>query len=249
MTRLFTCLFLIFAAPAAFAFDVENMTDQERAAFRNEIRDYLLQNPDILMEAFAVLEDRQLAQDAAAAQQAVADNTDAIFNSDLDWVGGNPDGDIIMVEFLDYQCGFCRRAHPEVNALLQQDGNIRLVVKEFPILGEASVTASRFAIATRLAFGDDAYGHVNDALMTLRGDINETTLARIADDADLDADTIFATMDDPRVDETINTNYALAQSLGISGTPSFVFRDRIIPGYLPASDLLRIVEDIRENAG
>jgi protein-disulfide isomerase len=148
--------------------DLIDMDAAERDAFRAEVRAYLLENPEVLMEAIGVLEQRQAAAEGERDAMSVAANADALFNSAFDWVGGNPEGDVVLVEFMDYRCGFCRRAHPEVEDLVALDGNIRYVVKEFPILGEQSVLASQFAIATRIAHGDDAYGAMNDALMVLR---------------------------------------------------------------------------------
>ncbi|MEQ8367525.1 MAG: DsbA family protein [Roseicyclus sp.] len=234
-------------APAA-AIDIDNMSDADRAAFRSEIRAYLLENPEVLMEAIAVLENRQNAAEQEAAMMAVAANSEALFNSAFDYVGGNPDGDIVMVEFLDYRCSFCRRAHPEVAELVESDGNIRIIVKEFPILGEQSVLASQFAIATRIALGDEAYALVSDALMTMRSDVTEPALAALAQENGLDPAPILAAMDDPLVAQTIEYNRALAQRLGISGTPSFVFEDQLVPGYVPLDGMIEIVANLRATA-
>jgi protein-disulfide isomerase len=235
------------AGPAAA--DLTDMSDAEREAFRAEVRSYLLENPEVLMEAIGVLEQRQAAADAERDTMAVAANSDALFNSAFDWVGGNPDGDVVLVEFMDYRCGYCRRAHPEVADLVELDGDIRYVVKEFPILGEQSVLASRFAIATRIAHGDEAYGEINDALMTMRGDMTEASLAARAQEIGLDPEPILAAMDDPLVDQTISYNHELAQRLSISGTPTFVFGDQLVRGYVPLDAMLEIVETVREDMG
>jgi protein-disulfide isomerase len=171
---------LMAATPAAA--DLTDMDDAEREAFRSEVRAYLLDNPEVLMEAIAVLEQRQAAAEAERDSMGVAANEDAIFNSAFDWVGGNPEGDVVLVEFMDYRCGFCRRANPEVEDLIELDGNIRYIVKEFPILGEQSTLASQFAIATRIVNGDDAYERMHDALITMRGDVNEASLAATANE-------------------------------------------------------------------
>src|SRR6056297_1708464 len=240
LLALITAAMLALTAPA-LALDLDDMTDAERDAFRAEIRAYLLENPEVLMEAIAVLEQRQADSEAEAAMMAVAANADLIFNSQFDWVGGNPDGDIVIVEFMDYRCGYCRRASPEIDDLLAIDGNIRLIVKEFPILGEQSVMASRFAIATRIALGDAAYHTIHDALMTMRGDVTQPALALLAQENGLDPEAILAAMDDPIVETTINTNRMLGQRLGISGTPSFVFDDQLVRGYVPLDGMLEIV--------
>lgn len=233
----------LLAAPASA--DLIDMTGDERAAFREEVRAYLLENPEILMEAIAILETRQAEAQVAADEDLVAEHADALFADGRSWVGGNPDGDLTMVEFLDYRCGYCRRAHPEVTDLLETDGDIRLVVKEFPILGEQSVLASRFAIATRNVAGGDAYEQVHDALMTLRADVTEPVLERIATDLGLDAGAIVAGMEAPEVAAEINANRALAQSMGISGTPTFVVGDQMLRGYLPLEDMMQVVDEER----
>jgi protein-disulfide isomerase len=222
---------LMAATPAAA--DLTDMDDAEREAFRSEVRAYLLDNPEVLMEAIAVLEQRQAAAEAERDSMGVAANEDAIFNSAFDWVGGNPEGDVVLVEFMDYRCSFCRRANPEVEALIEMDGNIRYIVKEFPILGEQSTLASQFAIATRIVNGDDAYERMHDALITMRGDVNEASLAATANELGLDPTPILDAMDDPLVAQTIAYNRDLATRLQISGTPSFVFGDQLVRGYVP----------------
>ena len=149
--------FLMLSAPA-LAFDMEAMSDSERTAFRAEIRAYLLDNPEVIMEAVAALEEAQNQAQAQSDIALVQANAADIFDDGYSWVGGNPDGDITLVEFLDYRCGYCRRAHGEVAQLLESDGNIRLIVKELPILGEQSLLASRFAIAAKQVAGDGIQG-------------------------------------------------------------------------------------------
>jgi protein-disulfide isomerase len=138
-------------------FDLQSMTPDQREAFGEAVRDYLMENPQVIMEAVAVLEQRESQQQAEADVALVNSNAEALFDDGFSWVGGNPDGDVTIVEFIDYRCGYCRRAHPEVEELVASDGNIRLIVKEFPILGEASLVSSRFAVATHLVAGDEAY--------------------------------------------------------------------------------------------
>ena len=235
------------ALPAA-ATDLDNLTDSERDAFRAEVRSYLLDNPEVLMEAIAVLEQRQAEAEVERDAMAVAANADALFSSAYDVVLGNPEGDVTVVEFMDYRCSYCRRAHPEVMELLEFDDNIRLIVKEFPILGEQSVLASRFAIATRVALGDEAYFAVHDGLMRLRGDVTEASLIALAEELGLDSAAIMAAVADPLVQQTIDYNYALGQRMQITGTPSFVFGDQMVRGYVPLDGMLEIVALLRETA-
>ena len=216
-----------------------------RADFHAEIRAYLLENPEVIMEAVQVLEDRQRQEQAQADLNLVSDNASDIFDDGFSWVGGNPDGDITLVEFLDYRCGFCKRAHGEVAKLLESDGNIRLIVKEFPILGEQSVLASRFAVATKQIAGGEAYKAIGDALMTFNGEINLRSLRRMGSSLDLDVDAIEAAMESEEVTSEIRATRALAQRLQISGTPTFVLQDELLRGYLPFDEMQVIVDDKR----
>jgi protein-disulfide isomerase len=233
----------LLASPAAA--DLIEMTDAEREAFRAEVREYLLANPEVLMEAIGILDQRQADAQLATDRELVAEHADALFEDGVSWVGGNPDGDLTMVEFLDYRCGYCRRAHPEVTDLIAADGGIRYIVKEFPILGEQSVLASRFAIATRNVAGAEAYGTVHDALMTMRAEVSEPALEALAQELDLDAGAIFAAMEAPEVEAEIAANRALAEKMGISGTPTFVVGDEMLRGYLPLDQLMQVVEEAR----
>jgi len=232
------------ALPAQ-AFDLQDMSAAERDAFRAEIRTYLLENPEVIMEAVAVLEQRQAEEQARGDSDMIKANAGALFDDGHSWVGGNPDGDITLVEFMDYRCGYCKRAFPEVESLIEADGNIRIIIKEFPILGEQSVLASRFAIATLQVAGDEGYKQVHDALMTFRGEISQPALERLAEGFGLDAEAITARMDSDAVTEVINENRALGQRLNITGTPSFVMEDQMLRGYVPLDAMQQIADDIR----
>ena len=247
MKRLLASAALIvagFAAPAQ-AFDISAMSDNERAAFRAEIRAYLMENPEVILEAYQVYESRQQQAQAQAEEQMVSTYAKQIFEDPNSWVGGNPNGDVVLVEFMDYRCGYCKKAFDEVNQLLEADGNIRFIVKEFPILGEQSVLASRFAIATKLVAGDDAYEKVHNELMTFKGNIAEKSLARLADKLDLDADAIMAKLNDPLVNQIISDNHSLAGALQISGTPTFVLGDEMLRGYVPLANMMELVAAVR----
>lgn len=238
---------LLAATPAA-AFDMSSMTENEREQFRAEVRSYLLDHPEVLMEAIQVLEDRRNAEQAQSDVALIKDHYKAIFEDGVSWVGGNPDGDITIVEFLDYKCGYCKKAQPEVLKLLKDDGQIRYIVKEFPILGEQSVIASRFAISVLRNAGPEAYGKIHDELMAFRGEIGEASLHRLAKDSGLDADKILAGMTDPDVDSVIAANHQLAQALQINGTPGFIFETQLVRGYVPYDQMASLVQSVRTSA-
>ena len=128
-------------------------------------------------EAIYAKPERQADLAANNDKAVVRANAKAIFDDGYSWVGGNPEGDITLVEFMDYRCTYCRRAYDEVNQLLETDGNIRFIVKEFPILGEQSTLASQYAVAVMQVYGGDSYELIHDALMTLRSDVSVAILA------------------------------------------------------------------------
>ena len=233
-------LCLALATPAA-ALDLTAMTEPERKAFGEAVRSYLLENPEVLMEAIAVLEQQREQQGAARDLAMLRDNADAIFNNPADWAGGNPKGDITVVEFVDYRCGYCRKAHDEVAQLVDTDGNIRLVMKEFPILGEDSLTSARFAIAVRRLAGDDAYKTAHDALIALKGPVDAAALDRLAAQVGLPMDKLAAEMESPAVADIIRANHELASLLEINGTPTFVIRETMVRGYVPLDGMRQIV--------
>ena len=235
---------LALASPVA-ALDLTAMTDAERAAFRAEVRAYLLDNPEVLQEANAALQAREQQVQFETDMALVQTYSDALFNDGHSYVGGNPDGDITIVEFMDYRCGYCKRAFPEVEALLGADDNIRFIVKEFPILGEQSVLAARFAIATQLVAGDDAYKAVHDNLMEFRGDITAASMTRLAEILGLDADAIIARMDSEEVTQVIAANRNLGTDMQISGTPTFVIGDVMVRGYIPIDAMEGLVAEMR----
>lgn len=235
------------AGPVA-AFDLGAMTDAERSAFRSEVRAYLLDNPEVLMEAIAVLEQRQAELSANNDKAVVRANAKALFEDENSWVGGNPEGDVVLVEFMDYRCTYCRRAYDEVNQLLETDGNIRFIVKEFPILGEQSTLSSQFAVAVLQLHGDEAYMAAHDALMTLRSNVTVDVLAQLAGSLDLDFAAIAERMQSKDVADVLAQNALLAQRLQITGTPTFVLGDEMLRGYVPLDQMMQFVEAVREDS-
>lgn len=236
------------AVPAA-AFDPSAMSDAERAAFGEAVREYLMENPEVLVEAIGVLEQRQAAMETENDAALIRTHAEAIFNDGHSWVGGNPDGDVTIVEFVDYRCGFCRRAHPEVEQLLSIDGDVRLIMKEFPILGEQSELSSRFAVAVQQLHGSDAYKAAHDALITFRGDVTLPALERLAEELGHEAGPLITRMNEPAVTDILRENRQLAERLRISGTPTFIMGDMMVRGYLPIDGMLELVDVVREGQG
>lgn len=240
-----TALTLATALPV-MAEGLTNMTDAEREVFRAEVRAYLLDNPEVLIEVMNELELRDQAAAAERDKQILAEQSAAIFEDPASWVGGNPEGDITVVEFLDYRCGYCRKAWQEVDQLVEGDGNIRFIIKEFPILGEQSVLSSRFAIAVLQLHGNEAYKQAHDALLSLRADATPEALERVATDLGLDAAPLMERMNAPEVTKVIEDNHRLAQIMEVSGTPTFVVGGTMVRGYVPLEAMQQIVDEQRK---
>jgi protein-disulfide isomerase len=249
--RLITIILaLLLTTSSVFAQDISagiNMTDAQRDAFRAEVRAYLIESPGVIMEAIAVLEDRQEQAEATRDETLAHVNMNALINDGASFVGGNPDGDITIIEFVDYRCSFCRRAHPEVAELISSDGNIRIITKEFPILGEQSMLASQFAVATMTVAGDKAYKLISDALMLLQSDVTPASLSSLASAFDLNADEIFAEMQSDTTKTVLTNNRALGDRMQITGTPTFVFGDQLVRGYIDLTQMRQIVKQERDD--
>lgn len=236
------------ARPAEAQATPTEMKPEERALLRAEVRRYLLEHPEVIMEAVQVLERRRAEAEAEAGRAAVARHMDELANDGYSVVAGNPDGDVTIVEFTDYNCGFCRRAHPETRALLESDPNLRLVIKEFPILGPESRVASEAAMAA-VAQGRELYLAFNDAMMRHGAKLDARAVWRIADEVGLDVDRLKADAKDPEIAARIARTQALAQALGIDGTPSFVIGDQVEKGYRPLEVLRERVAEVRAKDG
>jgi len=223
---------------------LSDMTEAERDAFRAEVRAYLMEHPEVLMEAIQVLEARRDAVARNTDAEMIASHGEQLFHDPNSWVGGNPDGDVTLVEFSDYRCGYCKKAHPEVQELLRRDPNIRLVVKEFPILGPDSVTAARMATAA-LDLDPSNYGALNDALMSFEGQLTEAAAYQIASHTGYDIAALKRRAASAEIEARISDTYALARAMGLQGTPSFVLGNQIIRGYLPVERMLEAVAEAR----
>ncbi len=192
------------------------------------IHDYLLREPEVVYQALQELQRRQDAAKAERQRQALAANREELFENPDDPVAGNPDGDVAVVEFFDYQCAYCRRVVPSLQAQLEEDEKLKVVLKDFPILGDASVTAARAALAAR---NQDLYVPFHFALMNAT-DLSIDSIMAVARSVGLDTGRLAEDMNGPEVEAQLQANFALAQTLGIEGTPAFVIGDQLIPGAL-----------------
>ena len=210
------------------------------------VREYLLANPEVLVEAFEVLQSREEEVSAARAQATLAERSHELFESPLDPIGGNPGGTITVVEFFDYNCPFCRQVKPTVRELLTSELDVRYVYKEFPILAESSVFAARAALAV-WHIEPELYEAFHDALMEGSGRLSDDVVLDRAAGVGVDVDFLRQEMDDPEIAETIQANIRLAQALNISGTPTFIIGEQILAGAQSLQALRDAIQGMRED--
>ena len=220
-----------FSAPASAQTDFSHLTEQEREELGNEIRRFILDNPEVIVEALIRMQERERLAEAERGRARIGLFSDELFADRDSWAGGSLDGDITVVEFIDYRCGFCRRSHGIVEELINSDGNIRLVLKEFPILGKDSEFASRIAVAVLQLAGGGSYKAVHDRLMTHRGAFDDDLVAEMAEVAGIGAKELSVRMFEDSVVNVLAKNHMLARELGIDGTPAFVVGGQLVSGF------------------
>lgn len=204
-----------------------------RADVEKIVRDYIIAHPEVLVESLQKLDAKRAEDQAAASKLAIAQYKDALFNDAASPATGNPKGDVTVVEFFDYNCGYCKHLLPVVSELLAKDKNVRVVFKEFPILSPSSQLASKAGLAVhRLA--PEKYFDFHRELMQQKGELTEALLLDTAGKLGLDKDKVKAEMASPDVEKALDANRKLGISLGIQGTPAIVVGNELIPG---ATDL------------
>ena len=213
----------------------------DRGAIEGIVRDYLLNNPEIVDRALRLLQEKRQAEARLRAEAAIRENGEALRAHPMSPVSGNAEGDVTVVEFFDYQCGFCKRALPTMEALLETDANVRVVWKEFPILGPVSVFAARASMA---AARQGRYLPFHLALMK-EPELTEDKVLEIADRTGLGMGRLFQDMEDPAIQAYLDESQALARQIGISGTPAFVIGGELVPGFVDADRMKDLVAAAR----
>lgn len=232
---------LVLLASPLFAADKEA---QQRSVEDIEkiVREFLFKNPEVILEAVERYRAKQREEDAKRARMAIAERKKDLFEDPSSPVGGNPGGDVTLVEFFDYRCAHCKRFAPSLTRLLAEDDKVRIVYKEFPILGPQSVIASRAALAAQ---AQDRYHPFHKALMSASKPLNEDEIMKIAASVGVDIDRLKTDMKDPEIEKTIQRNRQLAQALGINGTPALIIRDELVPGAIPLNSLKQMIAEVR----
>jgi len=211
-------------------------------AIRQIVHDYLVEHPEVLLEAQQALIEQRRRQASNQARSAIDANANELYRDPESPVGGNPEGKVTLVEFFDYRCVHCRRTKPILDQVLDQHSDVRIVYKEFPILGEGSVRAAKAALAAR---NQGKYFALHDALMAASGEFTHARIMEIAAAAGLDTARLSNDMNDPSIVTTLRRNHRLANALGIDGTPNFVIKDELIKGAPNLDQFHALIVDAR----
>ena len=237
--RLLVPALLAFALSAMpMAASAQSFSDSQRGDIETIVRNYLIAHPEVLEEAMAELNKRQAAAEAEKHEASVAANAETIFNSPRGVLLGNKDGDVTFVEFFDYNCGYCKRAMADMLDLMKSDSKLKVVLKEFPVLGEGSVEAAKGAVAVRMQDpSGKKYLDFHQRLLGGRGPADKARAMAAAKDAGLDTARIEKDLASPEVRATIEENFKLAEAMGMNGTPSYVIGKQIVVGAVGLDSL------------
>ncbi len=224
-------------------------SNAEKEAIGEIIRDYLIANPKLMLDVMDALDAHESKAEQEQQRVAIAANLEALERDGYSFVAGNPDGAVTIVEFFDYRCPYCKQTADDMEKLIEEHDDVRLVLKEFPILGPNSTIASQAAIA---AIPQGKYLAFHFALLRSEGILDRDAVMEIAEDVGLDTDKLARDMESEKVDRIIDTNRNLALDVGVKGTPAFVIGDTLLPGAAPIEEIeshLQAVRDAVKDAG
>jgi protein-disulfide isomerase len=251
MRAILIALALILAAVGGYAFKEfaiarDSAEAPPQAAIDQQISQYLKTHPEEVVAAIKQAQANAEKQQQAEAHQAMELKQDQIFNNPADPVAGNAQGDVTVVEFFDYRCPYCKRVTDALAELVKDDPNVRLVYKDFPILGPESVVAAKIALAAQR---QGKYEAVHTAFMAHKGSFEEAALLELAASVGADTTKLAADMEDPAIQGQLQANDSLAAALGITGTPGFLFGKQLVPGAVSLDDMKKLVSAARAQAG
>jgi protein-disulfide isomerase len=235
--------FLMGSVAPGFA---ESFSATQKSDIEKLVHDYLLEHPEILRDMANKLDVNDKAAADTARATVLSSKAKDIFHSPKDAVVGNAKGDVTVVEFMDYNCGWCRKSVKELQSLLGTDKNVRVVMKEFPIFGEGSEYAARAALAS---VKQGKYWALHQALFAFEGKVTAEVVDQVAAEQGVDVAKMKVDMKAADIDTSVKANQALAQSLALTGTPAFIVDDHLIPGYTELSNLQALLATTRANGG
>ncbi|MDH4194828.1 MAG: DsbA family protein [Nitrospirota bacterium] len=212
-------------------------------AVEQVVEQYIRAHPEVIEQTLQALQAKREAQERERVRNLIATKQAELLNDPNSPVSGNLEGDVTVVEFFDYRCGYCKRVAGAVTQLQQDDPNVRVVYKDYPILGEASVLAARAALASK-AQGKHVAFH--EALLASKNELTQETIFNIATAVGLDKERLNTDMQNPTLQAIIEGNRALARELGINGTPGFIIGTELVPGALELKDLKNLIRQVRK---
>jgi protein-disulfide isomerase len=236
---------LAFALPAAAQTAQPRFDAEATQEIESIVHQYLVEHPEVLLEALDSLEAKRATEQMASQKTAIEEHGAELFASPEGTVLGNPEGDVTLVEFFDYNCGYCKQAQADMDALLAADPNIRFVLKEIPVLGPQSLAASRVSLAVR-EVAPDRYAEFHRTLLGSRGVADEAVALGVAEDLGIETAALRAAMDSPAVAEALAESNELAEGLAINGTPTYVVADGILAGAVGKDALAAGIANVRE---
>lgn len=244
MRNLFLTLAMAFSLLSGAVFAAEgDLTDKQKEQVEAVVRDLLTKkDPEIVMTAAKEFQKKQDEENNKKAQEAVGKNKDKLQGNANDPILGNPKGDVTIVEFFDYNCGYCKKANEPMNKLLADDKNIRIVMKEYPILAESSRVAARAALAANM---QKKYMEMHNALMQNKGALSEESILDIAVKAGLDKEKLKKDMESPEIAAVLQANQDLGRDVGAHGTPTFIVGEKVVPGAMDLDEMKKLVSDAR----
>lgn len=231
---------LLSIAPAIAA---DNFTPAQTKELERIVHDYIIKHPEVLIEAMQAAEEKEKADKLAGAEKSIRDQHNALYRDPESQIGGNPNGDVTIVEFFDYRCPYCKQVQPILEGLLATDRKLRIVYKEFPILGPASTYASKIALAARAQGKYDAFHH---AMMDAKGSIDENVVDKVARSVGIDLAKAKIDMNAPAIDALIKKDFALADAINVNGTPAFIIAGKLYPGAMTLDELKKLIADARQ---
>jgi protein-disulfide isomerase len=232
-------------APAAMAQSAV-FNEQQKQAIGEIVKDYLIKNPEVLTEVIAELEKRQAEAQQASQASAVKETQQSLLNASHSYVVGNPSGDITLVEFFDYNCGYCKKALADVQTLMKSDPKLRVVLKDFPVLGPDSVEASRVALAVKNQLQGQKLLDYHVKVMDSRGRVNAERAIAVAKEMGVDVARLQKDMEGAEVRNALQENMALGDKLSLTGTPAFVIGETVIPGAVGIDPLKQVIANVRQ---
>jgi protein-disulfide isomerase len=231
-------------APAALAQNAA-FTEQQKQAIGEIVKDYLMKNPEVLTEVISELEKRQAEAQQVAQASAVKETKQSLLNAPHSYVVGNPSGDITLVEFFDYNCGYCKKSLPDIQALAKSDPKLRIVLKDFPVLGPDSVEASRVALAVKKQLQGQKLFDYHVKVLETRGRVGGERAMAVAKEMGVDMAKLQKDIDSPELRSALQENMALGDKLSLSGTPAFIIGETVIPGAVGIEPLKHVIDSVR----